>query len=562
MTRLSGFLLPTERQAPADAEALSHKLMVRAGLIRQLGAGLYTWLPAGWRVHERIVQIVREEIDAIGGQEMLMPVMHPRELWRRTGRDGIEELFKLEDRKGAQMVLAMTHEEVVTHHVSTLVRSYRDLPLILYHFQIKERDEPRPRAGVLRTREFIMKDSYSFDRDAEGLAVSYDKHYAAYCRIFERSGLDYYAVEADVGMMGGSGAHEFMAPCPAGENDVALAPGYAANVEVATADPQPVELPPPLAAPEEVHTPGQVTVEEVSGALGLPPAALLKAYPVMTVSGELVMALVRGDHRVNDIKLRNALGEDFRPAREDEIAERIGPPGFIGPVGVELRVVLDSAVAPGGYVTGANRPDRHLRGVEPGRDFAFEQLDVRSVQAGDTVGGHPIRIEPAIEVGNIFKLGTRYSEPLNATYLDESGREQLVVMGSYGIGPARIAAAAVEQFADERGISWPRAIAPWDVHLVALGKPGTQEREAAEALYAELGVAGIGVLLDDRDANPGEKFADAELVGCPLRLTLGRRSLESGAVEAQIRRGRADHDGGIPLQGAAEAVAELWRSLP
>jgi prolyl-tRNA synthetase len=311
-----------------------------------------------------------------------------------------------------------------------------------------------------------------------------------------------------------------------------------------------------------VHTPGLITVEQVSGSLGLPAGALLKAFPVVTDGGELVMVLVRGDHRVNEIKLRNALREGFRAAHEDEIGQRIGPPGFIGPVGVDVRIVLDAAVAPGGYVTGSNRPDHHLRGVEPGRDFHFERLDVRNVESGDTVGGQPIRLEPAIEIGNIFKLGTRYSEPLGATYLDESGREQLVVMGSYGIGPARIAAAAIEQFADEKGISWPRSIAPWEVELVVLGKPGSAEREAADAVYAQLRAAGVDVLYDDRDAGPGEKFADAELLGVPLRLTLGKRSLESGALEAQARRGRADHDGGISLADPAEAVQALWRTLP
>ena len=562
MTRLSTLLLPTERRPPADAEALSHKLMVRAGLIRQVGAGLWSWLPAGWRVHQRITQIIREEIDAIGGQEMLMPVLQPRELWRRTGRGDIDELFKLSDRKGAEMVLAMTHEEAVTLHVAQVVRSYRDLPLILYHFQIKERDEPRPRAGVLRTREFVMKDSYTFDRDAEGLQAGYDRHIAAYDRIFERCGLEWYRVESDVGMMGGLGAHEYMAPCPAGENQVALAPGYAANVEVATAQARPVDLPAPLPAPERVHTPGATSIDEVARSLGVGAGALLKAFPVVVESRGLVLVLVRGDHRVNEIKLANALGATFRAAHDDEIRERIGPPGFIGPVGADVPVLLDEAVADGGYVTGANEPDHHLRGVEPGRDFPFERGDVRTVEAGDTVGGHAIAIEPAIEVGNIFKLGTRYSEPLGATFLDEQGAEQLVWMGSYGIGPARIAAAAVEQFADEQGISWPRAIAPWDVEVVALGKEGTQERAAAQRLYDELGTIGLDVLLDDRDAGPGEKFADAELVGCPLRLTVGRRSVQAGAAEAQRRRGAQDIDGGVPLEGAAEAVAELWRSLP
>jgi prolyl-tRNA synthetase len=562
MTRLSRYLLPTEKEAPADAEALSHRLMVRAGLVRQVGAGMWTWLPAGWRVHENVSQIVREELDAIGCQEMLMPVLNPAELWQRSGRYVIEELFKLKDRRGAELVLAMTHEEVVTTHVASVVRSYRDLPLFLYHLQTKERDEPRPRAGVLRTREFIMKDAYTFDRDREGLDASYEKHREAYDRIFDRVGLEWYRVESDVGMMGGVGAHEYMAPCPAGENDVALAPGYAANVEIASAEPQPVELAPPLPAPEEVATPGLTTVDEVAGRLGLPAGALLKAFPVVAEGRGLLMVVVRGDHRVNEIKLRNALGAPFRPATEEEISDRIGPPGSIGPVGADVAVLLDEGVGPGGYVTGANRPDRHLRGVEPGRDFPFARADVRRVEAGDTVAGHPIRIEPAIEVGNIFWLGTRFSEPLGATYLDENGVERLIWMGSYGIGPARIVAAAVEQSADEHGISWPRSIAPWDVALVALGRPGTPERAAAEGVYRELRTLGLDVLLDDREAGPGEKFAEAELLGCPLRLTLGKRSLESGRLDAQVRRGRADHDGGVPLEGAAEAVAELWRSLP
>jgi prolyl-tRNA synthetase len=559
MTRLSRYFLPTEREPPADAEALSHKLMVRAGLVRQVGSGLWTWLPAGWRVHQRVVQIVREEMNAIGGQEMLMPVLQPAELWKRTGRYGIDELFKLKDRRGADLVLAMTHEEVVTTHVAAAVRSYRDLPQILYHFQVKERDEPRPRAGVLRTREFIMKDAYTFDRDREGLDAAYDLHVQAYDRMLDRMGLEWYRVEADVGMMGGIGAHEYMAPCAAGENDVALAPGYAANVEVASADAQPVELPPSLDGPEEVHTPGMTTVEAVARQLGVAPGALLKAFPVI-VGGEMKVVMVRGDHRVNEIKLALAMGSEFRAARPDEVAERLGPPGFIGPVGTDLPILLDAAVAPGGYVTGANRPDYHLRGVEPGRDFQFERVDARTVLAGDTVGGAPIRIEPAIELGNIFKLGTRYSKPLGAKYLDESGREQLIWMGSYGFGPARAAAAAVEQFADEHGISWPRSIAPFDVELVVLGKPGTEERALADRLYDELCQTGLQILYDDRDAGPGEKFADAELLGCPLRLTVGRRTLAAGEIEVQVRRGREARS--VPLEGTAAAVVALWQLLP
>ena len=553
MTRLDRYLLPTERDAPADAEALSHKLGVRAGLIRQVGAGLWSWLPAGWRVHENVAQIVREEIDRIGGQEMLMPVLTPAELWKRSGRYDIDEVFKLKDRRGTDFVLALSHEETTTLHVAQVVRSYRQLPLLLYHFQTKGRDEARPRAGVLRTREFIMKDAYSFDRDDEGLDASYEKFVAAYDRICDRVGLEWYRVESDVGMMGGSGAHEYMAPCPAGENDVVLAPGYAANIEVATADPQPVT--PMDVDGDELHTPGATTVAAVADALGVQAGNVLKAFPVVTESRGLVMAFVRGDHRVNEIKLANALGESFRPATEDELP---GPGGFLGPT-PDVQTLYDDAIVPGqAYLTGANRVDYHRVISADGG----ERGDVRTVEIGDTINGNPIRIEPAIEIANIFKLGTRYSEPLGATYLDENGTEQLIVMGSYGIGPARITAAAIEQYADEKGISWPKAIAPWDVEIVAIGKPGTPERDAAEALYSELFDAGLKVLLDDRDAGPGEKFADAELLGVPLRLTVGKRSLDSGRAEAQARRGRVDHDGGVPLQGAAEAVRELWTSLP
>jgi prolyl-tRNA synthetase len=563
MTRLSEYLLPTERDPPADAEAISHKLMVRAGLIRQVGSGLWTWLPAGWRTHQRIVEIVRQEMNAIGGLEMAVPVLQPSDVWRRTGRYGIDAIFKLKDRRDADLVLAMTHEEMFTFHMASLVRSYRDLPKILYQFQTKERDEPRPRAGVLRTREFIMKDAYTFDRDREGLDRSYQEHVVAYDRIMDRVGLEWYRVEADVGMMGGFGAHEYMAPCAAGENEVVLAPGYAANVEVAGAEAQPVGLPDALPAPEDVPTPGMTTIEAVATALELPAGALRKAFPVVLADGEFVLIVVRGDHRVNEIKLGLALGSEFRAAQPQEIQERLGPPGYIGPVGAQMRILLDEAVRSddgAAYVTGANRPDLHLRGVRPGRDFEFERGDVRSVVAGDTVNGSPVRIDAAIEVGNIFKLGTFYSERLDATYLDESGRQQAIWMGSYGFGPARAAAAAVEQYADEQGISWPRTIAPFDVHLVTLGKAGSEERVLADSLYTNLYAAGLQVIYDDRDAGPGEKFADAELLGCPVRVTVGRRSMAAGELEIQIRRGQATRS--VPLEGAAAAVAELWRGLP
>jgi prolyl-tRNA synthetase len=560
MSRATELFWPTVKEVPTDAEAVSHKLMVRAGLIRQLAAGLWTLLPAGLRAHRKVEQIIREEMDAIGAQEMLMPVLQPAEIWKRTGRFEIEELLKLEDRRGSELVLAMTHEENVTFHVAREVRSYRELPKILYHLQTKERDEPRPRAGVLRTREFVMKDSYSFDRDTEGLERSYQRHIDAYDRIFDRCGLRWYRVESDVGMMGGLGAHDYMAPCAAGENEVALAPGYAADVEVAVADPQPVALPPPAEAPREVDTPGLTTVEEVSGALEVAPGALLKALPVMVEGRGMMLALVRGDHRLNELKLRSVLGAAFRPAHPDEIAAELGPAGYVGPVGAEVPVVKDAAIQGEGYVCGANRADTHLTGVAPGRDFGFDEADIRLVESGDLApGGHPIEIEKAIEVAGIFKLGTRYSEPLGATYLDEQGKEHPIVMGSYGIGPARVLAAAIEQGADERGIVWPRPISPWDLHLVSLAKSGEKERAAAERLYDELRQAGVEVIYDDRDAGPGEKLTDAELLGCPLRLVAGRRGLAEGRIEAQVRRNGEEHS--LAVDSAAVQARQILDRL-
>jgi len=530
-------------------------------MIRQVSSGLWTFMPAGWRAHRKAEQIIREELDAIGGQEMLMPVMLPAELWKTTGRYDIDELFKLKDRRDADFVLAMTHEECVTFHVSRLLRSYRDLPQILYHLQTKERDEPRPRAGILRTREFTMKDAYSFDRDEAGLARSYELQSGAYERIFERCGLRFYAVESDVGMMGGSGAHEFMAPCEAGENEVALAPGYAANVEVASAVPKPVELPPPLDEPREASTPGLTTVDAVAESLGVQPGALIKSMPVVVEDAGLVLVLVRGDHRLNEIKLANHLGAPSRPATAEEIEAAIGPAGFIGPVGADLRILMDRAISGAGLVTGANRPDLHLIGVEPGRDFTYETCDVRMVERGDTTpSGDPIEIETAIEVGNIFKLGTRYSEPLGATYLDPDGVERPIAMGSYGIGPARIVAASVEQRADELGIVWPSAIAPWQVHVCALGKGGDEVAAAAEALYEALQAAGVETLLDDRtEAGTGEKLTDAELIGCPLRITVGKRGLAEGVVEARVRS--TGEDERIPIADAPERVRAILEGI-
>jgi len=560
MTRLSEAFLPTLRESPADAEAVSHKLLARAGMVRQLGAGLWTFLPAGWRIHRKVEAIIREEMDSIGGQEMLMPVLQPSEPWEKTGRIEIEELFRLEDRKGSAMVLAMTHEEAVTVHVADELRSWRDLPRLLYQFQVKERDEPRPRAGILRTREFVMKDAYSFDRDEEGLERSYQACIGAYDRIFDRCGLDWYRVTSDVGMMGGAGADEYMAPCPAGEDEVAISEGYAANVEIAVGRPREFERPPAMSAPEETETPGLTTVAEVAESFGVDRAALIKAVPFTDPEGQVVLALVRGDDEVNPVLLGNATGAILRPSTPDEIGRRIGPPGFIGPVGAAVRVIKDRAVEGEGLICGANREDFHLRGVVPGRDFDFEEADIRRVKAGDLgPGGDPIRLEPAIEVGNIFRLGTRYSEALGATFLDEEGVERPVVMGSYGIGPARIIAAVAEQKSDEQGLVWPASIAPWPIEIVTLGKPGEEARDFAEDLYRQLTEEGLDPLYDDREGGAGQKLTDAELIGCPLRVVVGRKGLEAGALEATWRA--SGETFGIPTADAAGEIARTVRGM-
>ncbi|MBK5230612.1 MAG: proline--tRNA ligase, partial [Thermoleophilia bacterium] len=417
-----------------------------------------------------------------------------------------------------------------------------------------------------RTREFIMKDAYSFDRDEQGLERSYAVQGEAYKRIFDRAGLEWYMVESDVGMMGGSGAHEFMAPCAAGENEIALAAGYAANVEVASAEPLPANPGDELDAPVEIATPGATSIEDVSALLGVDPSALLKAMPMVAQDGgRPLLVLVRGDHRLNEIKLNNALGEVYRQASDDEIERLFGSvPGFTGPVGGgTVEIIADQALraVAGGYVAGANKPDAHLKGVRIGRDFQAAFKDVRLVEAGDTVpGGGAIEIVPAIEIGNIFKLGTRYSEALGANYLDEAGNEHPIVMGSYGIGPARVAAAAVEQLADDAGIVWPKAIAPFAVHLITLGKePESPERKTGDAIYHDLQAAGIDVLYDDRDASPGAKFADAELLGCPLRVTVGKRALENGELELQVRRGRVTRS--LPLAEGADGIARELEAL-
>jgi len=534
IARASELFLPTLRDDPADAEAVSHKLLVRGGFIRQVSAGLWTFVPLGWRVHRKIEQIIREELDAFGAQEMLMPVLTPAELWEATGRITIPELFRLKDRTGRDYILPLTHEETVAFHGREL-QSYRELPQIWYHFQTKDRDEPRPRGGLLRVREFIMKDGYSFDRDAAGLDESFRKHSEAYKRIFERCGLETYEVAAESGIMGGSGSRDFLAPSGSGENTLVTCENgdYAADLEIADGVPPAADFPEELPAPEEVETPGWRTIEAVSEFLAVDPRATAKAMPVVT-DGRVVLALVRGDDRLNEMKLLAALREDFRPAEPGEVREAFGAEGgSIGPVGTAVEVIADEALREGQYVVGANRDDWHLRGVQAGRDFEARFADLREAREGDACprcGGH-LHLQVAIEVGHIFKLETRFSEPLEAKFLDEDGTEKTLIMGSYGIGLGRIMAAAVEQHHDENGIVWPRALAPYDVHVVAL--PGVEEQ--AEEAARVLSDAGAEVLLDDRDQRAGEKFADADLIGCPIRVTVGKKTADDGAVDVRER---------------------------
>ena len=539
--RASELFIPTLREDPGDAEAVSHRLLVRGGFIRQTAVGLWSYLPLGWRVHQQVVQIVREEMNAIGGQEMFMPVVTPAELWQATGRYSIPELWKIEDRVGRPFVLALTHEETVTFHARE-IRSYRELPQVLYHVQTKVRDEPRPRGGLLRVREFVMKDAYSFDRDEEGLERSFRLQEQAYHKIFDRCGLEVVAVEAESGMMGGSESVDFLAPSGSGENTLVTCENgdYAADLEIARGIPRAPEFPVRLDAPEDVETPGVTTIEALAELLAVDPAATSKAMPVMNGDGKLVLALVRGDDRLDEAKLAAVLGSALHPASEEEIKTAFGAePGSIGPVGFSGEVIADETLREGQFVAGANRTGHHLRGVEHGRDFEARFADIRVAKEGDGCPrcGGTLRFQVAVEVGHIFKLDTDYSEPLGARFLDEDGQEKPILMGSYGIGPGRILAAAVEQNHDEGGIAaWPRSIAPYEVHVVAL--PGLEDEgdRVTEALESE----GFSVLLDDRDQRAGEKFADADLIGCPIRLTVGKKTLEDGAVDLLVRAGRTE----------------------
>ncbi len=538
--RFSKMFIPTLREAPADAEAVSHILMLRAGFVRQLAAGLYIFLPLGWRVLDKINAILKEEMDAIGAQEISMPILHPAEIWQQTGRwDSIGgEMFRLKDRNERDFCLGMTHEEIMTWLASREIRSYRDLPQAWYQIQTKLRDEARPKSGVLRTREFIMKDSYSFDADEAGLDNNYQLHAEAYHRIFTRCGLQFLQVESDPGMMGGGYSHEFMAPSPAGEDQVAICPGcgYSANVELARSHPKKIED--KGWDVEEIHTPERRTVQEVSAFVKLSPEYFIKSVLVISDDGP-VLALVRGDQEVHEKKLTKVIGR-HRPAQKTEVKDILGvEAGFIGPMGhCDIRIVGDSCLQEGTYISGANRQHYHVRGIRADRDFTAEWHDIHIAKQGDACAAcnEELAIERVIEIGNIFKLGTKYSSALKAVFLDEQGNEQPIIMGSYGIGPARIAAAAIEQNHDKDGIIWPRAIAPFDVELIPLNMNDQNTLATAETLYAELKTAGVDVLMDDRGERAGVKFKDADLIGIPLQIILGEKNLRENLVEIKDRK--------------------------
>jgi prolyl-tRNA synthetase len=584
MHRWSELFIPTLREAPADAEVASHKFLVRAGYIRQLAAGIYSFLFLGNRSFNKIIAIVRDEMDKIG-QEFYLPALHPREIWEASGRWSVmgDNLFRLKDRKGADLCLGMTEEEVMTEIARKELRSYKQLPQIWYQIQSKFRDEPRPKSGLLRVRQFMMKDAYSFDLDAAGLDSSYKKHHDAYCRIFDRCGLKYMVIDADSGAMGGSQSQEFMVRTPAGEDQVVScdACGYAANLEKATSKLETVQdlAPEGDGKPLEVHTPGQKTIEDVARFLGVSPKNKIKTLAYMAEEKDAktgkaklraIVVLMRGDHQLNDAKFAAASGgKETRPMQEDEIKQLFrSPAGFLGPVGVdwandrkdsERPLLLVDLALQGrqNLIAGANKEDYHLKNLTPGHNFqATAYADLRSVSAGEACPncGKPLRIDTAVEIGHIFKLGYKYSESMGARVLDKNGKEVTIIMGSYGIGIERILTAAIEQSNDENGFWLPPAIAPFQIVITPTNVKDDTLLKTAEDMARALEAAGFDVLLDDRDERPGVKFKDADLVGIPFRVTVGKKVTE-GTVEVVQRSTRQVQDASIA------AIAEHFKAL-
>ena len=544
--RTTKLYAPTLRQIPSDAEIMSHKLMLRAGLIRKATSGIYTYLPLAWRTIRKIERIIREEMDFAGGQEICMPIMQPAEIWQESGRWSVfgSEMFRLKDCHNRDFCLGPTHEEMITTLVRDEVRSYKQLPLMLYQIQNKYRDEIRPRFGLMRSREFIMKDLYSFDKDDAGADISYQKMYDAYSRIFTRCGLKFRPVEADSGAIGGNHTHEFTVLATAGESEIACCSAceYAANVE--KAELLPIEALEEEAVPlAKVETPGCKTIALVAKYLNASIKKTIKAIAFQDENDDIAFAFVRGDHEVNEVKLQNAIGSvSLRMAADEAITAAGGVAGFMSPIGLKkgAKIVVDTTVMNmKNAIAGANEVDVHYTGVNPVRDFKDAIVtDIRLIQSGDPCPHckAPVDVTRGIEAGQVFKLGTKYSEALGATYLDENGKEKLIVMGCYGIGVGRTMAAAIEQHNDEHGIIWPRAIAPFEVVVVPVNAKDPAQLALAEEIYISLHEAGVDVLLDDRTERAGVKFKDCDLIGYPLRITIGSKSLEKGSVEIKVRR--------------------------
>lgn len=570
--RASNLYAPTLRNTPAEAEIASHQLMYRAGMIRKSAGGMYTFLPLAWRTIRKIEQIIREEMDAAGGQEIMMPILQPAELWQESGRWSAygDEMMRIKDRHGRDFCLGPTHEEMITALVRDEVRSYKQLPLMLYQIQDKFRDERRPRFGLMRSREFIMQDLYSFDKDVEGMNESYQKMYDAYTNVFTRCGLEFRPVEADNGAIGGGHSHEFTVLADAGESNIAVCTkcDYAASDEKAELKPldAPVEEALPL---EKVSTPGTNTIEALCDFLKVPANKTIKAVAYQTDKDELVLVFIRGDHDVNEVKVINQIegALDLRMADEEAIRAAGGCPGFMGPIGIKkgTHVLIDATVMNmHNAVTGANEVDVHYKNVNPQRDFDKEAIvvtDLRMVKEGDPCPhcGSPLKMTRGIEAGQVFTLGTKYSKAMGATFLDENGKEQPLVMGSYGIGVGRTMAAAIEQNNDEQGIVWPRAIAPFEVVVVAVNAKKEEQLTYAEGIYEECRKAGLDVLLDDRKERAGVKFKDCDLIGYPVRVTIGPKAVDEGIIEVKVRKtgevynfSRADY---------LEKVQELLKDL-
>lgn len=567
--RTTNLYAPTLRQTPAEAEVVSHQLMMRAGMIRKAAGGVYTYLPLAWRVLRKIEQIIREEMDAAGGQEISMPIMQPSELWKETGRWAVygEEMFRLKDRHDREFCLGPTHEEMVTSLVRDEVRSYKQLPLMLYQIQNKYRDEIRPRFGLMRGREFIMKDLYSFDKDEEGLDASYKKMYDAYTKIFTRCGLEFRPVEADNGAIGGGHSHEFTVLADAGESNIA----YCSSCDYAASD-EKAELAVIKAAAEEllplekVATPEASTIELVAEFLKVPVEKTIKAVAFQTEKDELILAFVRGDHEVNDVKVINAIGAiELHMAEEAAIVAAGGVAGFMSPIGIKkgTKIVVDSTVMEMyNAVAGANEKDMHYKNVNPKRDFGEAIVtDIRMIQEGDACPrcGQPVKMTRGIEAGQVFTLGTKYSEALKATFLDENGKEKPLIMGCYGIGVSRTMAAAIEQNNDEYGIIWPRAIAPFEVLVVPVNAKVPEQLALAEEIYKEMKQAGTDALLDDRKERAGVKFKDADLIGYPLRITVGPKALAENQIEVKIRKSGETYN--FTREEYKEKVLELLETL-